>query len=63
MYDKGQGEMNIVNGDDKCIKHQLSNYNKTAYHGSTCCDLSLRGVKVGRIENFTNLKFQHIARN
>lgn len=63
MHDKGQGEMNIVNGEDKCSKHQFSNYNKTEYYGSACCDLSLRWVKAGRIESFKILKFQSIAGN
>lgn len=39
MYDKGQGQMNIVNGEDKCSKHQFRNCNKAEYHGSACCDL------------------------
>lgn len=55
--------MNTVREEDKCSKHQFSNYNKAKYCHSACCDLPHRGVKAERIESFTNLKFQSIARN
>lgn len=61
MYDKGQGQMNIVNGEDKCSKHQFRNCNKAEYHGSACCDIG--GEKAEKIESFKDLKFQNIVRN
>lgn len=61
MYDKGQGQMNIVNGEDKCSKHQFRNCNKAEYHGSACCDIG--GGKAEKIESFKDLKFQNIVRN
>lgn len=59
MYDKGQGQMNIVNGEDKCSKHQFRNCNKAEYHGSACCDLQgeekQKRQRVLKIRNFKTL--------